>query len=195
MKFVVWNLKGGQGKTVLSMAMAMLEDFYVVTNDVHSPIDEVLGEDRALRMGIRDSLPEVPPEINLIYDFGGYPDARLIEATRQANCVIVPIIYESPLEMQVTINALSEIEKYTDRIVVVLNKAKPGDFERARAVLAEFDYDYPIFEVKQSTAFSRAIEQKKSLQQMVDESPLFSFHYSKPLEQIRTLIKAITSLG
>ena len=35
MKFVVWNLKGGQGKTVLSMAMAMLEDFYVVTNDVH----------------------------------------------------------------------------------------------------------------------------------------------------------------
>ena len=195
MKFVVWNLKGGQGKTVLSMAMAMLEDFYVVTNDVHSPIDEVLGEDRALRMGIRDSLPEVPPEINLIYDFGGYPDARLIEATRQANCVIIPIIYESPLEMQVTINALSEIEKYTDRIVVVLNKAKPGDFERARAILTEFDYDYPIFEVKQSTAFSRAIEQKKSLQQMVDESPLFSFHYSKPLEQIRTLIKAITSLG
>ena len=45
MKIVVWNLKGGQGKTVLSMAIAMLEGFYVVTNDIHSPIDEVLGED------------------------------------------------------------------------------------------------------------------------------------------------------
>ena len=193
MKIVVWNLKGGQGKTVLSMAMAMLEGFYVVTNDVHSPIDEVLGEDRALRMGMRDGLPEVPPGIDLIYDFGGYPDARIIEAAKQADCIIVPIIYESPLEMQVTINALAEIEKYSDRNVIVLNKAKPGDYDRARTVLAEFDYAYPIFEVKQSTAFSRAIEQKKSLQQMVDESPLFSFHYSKPLEQVRSLIKAIAN--
>ena len=192
MKIVVWNLKGGQGKTVLSVAIAMLEGFYVVTNDVHSPIDEVLGEDRALRMGMRDDLPEVPPELNLIYDFGGYPDARIIQAAKQADCVVVPIIYESPLEMQVTINALSEIEKYTDRIIIVLNKAKPGDFERAQTVLAVFDYEYPIFEVKKSTAFSRAIEHKKSLQQMVDESPLFSFHYSKPLEQVRNLIKAIS---
>lgn len=192
MKIVVWNLKGGQGKTVLSLAIAMLEDFYVVTNDVHSPIDEVLGEERALRMGMRDSLPDVPAELNLIYDFGGYPDARIIEAAKIADCVIVPIIYESPLEMQVTINALSEIEKYTDRIVIVVNKAKAGDYERAEQVLRQFDYNYPIFEVKQSTAFSRAIEQKKSLQQMVNESPLFSFHYSKPLEQVRHLVASIS---
>ncbi len=64
MKVVVWNLKGGQGKTVISLAIAMLEDFYVVTNDVHSPIDEVIGEDKALRMGIRDHLPDVPPEVD-----------------------------------------------------------------------------------------------------------------------------------
>jgi len=170
----------------------MLENFYVVTNDVHSPIDDVIGEDRALRMGMRDPLPEVPEGINLIYDFGGYPDARIIDAAKQADVVIVPIIYESPLEMQVTLNALGEIEKYNDKIVIVLNKAKAGDFERAKAVFEQFDIHYPVFEVKQSTAFSRAIEHKKSLQQMVDESPLFSFHYSKPLEQVRNLIKAIS---
>lgn len=192
MKIVVWNLKGGQGKTVLSMAIAMLEGFYVVTNDVHSPIDEVLGEDRALRLSMRDKLPETPPEVNLIYDFGGYPDARIIEAAKIADCVVVPIIYDSPLEMQVTINALAEIEKYTDRIVIVINKAKPGDFERAEAVFAEFGYEYPIFEIKKSTAFGRAIEHKKSLQEMVDERTGYSFHFAKPLEQVRTLIKAIS---
>ena len=192
MKLIIWNLKGGQGKTVLSLAIAMLEGYYIVTNDVHSPIDEVIGEDRALRMGMRDPLPEVPPELNLIYDFGGYPDARIIDAAQQADFVIVPIIYESPLEMQVTLNALGEIEKYNDKILIVLNKAKPGDFERAKAVFEQFDIHYPIFEVKQSTAFSRAIEHKKSLQQMVDENALFSFHYSKPLEQVRAILKAIT---
>jgi MinD superfamily P-loop ATPase len=192
MKIIIWNLKGGQGKTVLSLAIAMLEGYYIVTNDVHSPIDEVIGEDRALRMGMRDPLPEVPEGIDLIYDFGGYPDARIIDAAKQADVVIVPIIYESPLEMQVTINALGEIEKYTDKIVIVLNKAKAGDYERAKAVFEQFDIEYPVFEVKQSTAFSRAIEQKKSMQQMVDENGLFSFHYSKPLEQVRALLAAIS---
>lgn len=57
MKIVVWNLKEGQGKTILSLAIAMLEGFYIITNDVHSPINDVLGEDKAMRMGMRDSLP------------------------------------------------------------------------------------------------------------------------------------------
>lgn len=192
MKIVVWNLKGGQGKTVLSVAMAMLADMYVVTNDVHSPIDEVLGEDKALRLGMRDKLPEVPDGVNLIYDFGGYPDARIIEAAKQADCIFIPIIYESPLEMQVTINAIAEIEKYNSNIVIVLNKAKAGDYERAKEVFAQFDYEYPLMEVKKSTVFSRSIEKKKSLQELVDENPLFSFHYSKPLEQVRALLKLIS---
>ena len=191
MRIVVWNLKGGQGKTVLSLNIAMLEGAFVVTNDVHSPIDDVLGEDRALRLGMRDELPPVPANVPLIYDFGGYPDARIIEAAKTAEHILIPIIYESPLEMQVTINAISEIERYNPNITIILNKAKPGDYERAVEVLGKF-YDYPILEVKQSTAFVRSIEQKKSLQQLVDDSPLFSFHYSKPLEQLRTIIRHIS---
>jgi len=191
MRLVVWNLKGGQGKTVLSLNIAMLEGAFVVTNDVHSPIDDVLGEDRALRLGMRDELPPVPANVPLIYDFGGYPDARIIEAAKTAEHILIPIIYESPLEMQVTINAISEIERYNPNITIILNKAKPGDYERAVEVLGKF-YDYPILEVKQSTAFVRSIEQKKSLQQLVDDSPLFSFHYSKPLEQLRAIIRHIS---
>lgn len=190
MRIVVWNLKGGQGKTVLSLNLAMLEGAFVVTNDVHSPIDDVLGEDRALRLSMRDSLPDVPAEIPLIYDFGGYPDARIIEAAKTANHILIPLVYESPLEMQVTINAISEIERYNPNITIILNKAKAGDYERAHEVLGKF-YEYPILEVKQSTAFARSIEQKKSLQQLVDENHLFSFHYSKPLEQLRNILRHI----
>lgn len=191
MRIVVWNLKGGQGKTVLSLNLAMLEGAFVVTNDVHSPIDDVLGEDRALRLSMRDLLPDVPAEIPLIYDFGGYPDARIIEAAKTATHILIPLVYESPLEMQVTINAINEIERYNPNITIILNKAKVGDYERAKEVLGKF-YEYPILEVKQSTAFARSIEQKKSLQQLVDESPLFSFHYSKPLEQLRAIIRHIS---
>lgn len=191
MRLVVWNLKGGQGKTVLSLNLAMLDGAFVVTNDVHSPIDDVIGEDRALRLGMRDPLPQVPADVSLIYDFGGYPDARIIEAAKTADHILIPIVYESPLEMQVTINAIGEIERYNPNITIILNKAKPGDYERAVEVLGKF-YEYPILEVKQSTAFVRSVEQKKSLQQLVDDNPLFSFHYSKPLEQLRTIIRHIS---
>lgn len=191
MRIVVWNLKGGQGKTVLSLNLAMLEGAFVVTNDVHSPIDDVLGEDRALRLSMRDPLPEVPPEVPLIYDFGGYPDARIIQAAKTASHILIPLVYESPLEMQVTINAISEIERYNPNITIILNKAKAGDYERAQEVLGKF-YEYPILELKQSTAFARSIEQKKSLQQLVDENHLFSFHYSKPLEQLRNILRHIS---
>ena len=191
MRLVVWNLKGGQGKTVLSLNLAMLEGAFVVTNDVHSPIDDVLGEDRALRLGMRDSLPQVPADVPLIYDFGGYPDPRIIEAAKTAHHILIPIIYESPLEMQVTINAIGEIERYNPNITIILNKAKPGDYERAMEVLGKF-YEYPILEVKQSTAFVRSIEQKKSLQELVDEKAVFSFHYAKPLEQLRAIIRHIS---
>ena len=191
MRIVVWNLKGGQGKTVLSLNIAMLEGMFVVTNDVHSPIDDVLGEDRTLRLSMRDPLPDVPANVPLIYDFGGYPDARIIEAAKTADHILIPLVYESPLEMQVTINAISEIERYNPKITIILNKSKPGDYERARDVLGQFN-SYPILEVKQSTAFVRSIEQKKSLKQLIDENGLFSFHYSKPLEQLRAIIAHIS---
>jgi hypothetical protein len=191
MRIIVWNLKGGQGKTFLSLNIALMEGMYIVTNDARSPIDQTLGEDRALRLSPRDSLPDVPADIPLIYDFGGYADSRVIDAARTADHVLIPFIYESDYEMQVTIDAIGEIERYNQNITIILNKAKTGDFERAVAVLREF-YTYPIFEIKHSTAFIQAVKQKKSMQQLVEESPLFSFHYSKPLAQLRAIIDRIS---
>lgn len=190
MKIVVWNLKGGQGKTVLSLSLAMLYDCYVVTNDVHSPIDEVLPEGKALRINNDEGLPNVPGDIDLIYDFGGYPDSRVIDAAKQASHVIIPIIYDSPLEMQVTINAISEIEEYNNNIVIIANKCQKGDFSKVTEVLSQF-YDYPILEVKKSTAFAKAIEKKKSLQKIIDSNKLLAYHYSKPLEQARAIMNFI----
>ncbi|NVK30129.1 MAG: hypothetical protein HWE20_03935 [Gammaproteobacteria bacterium] len=191
MKIVVWNLKGGQGKTVLSLSIALLRGSYVVTNDTYSPIEKVLPEGHALQMDPDDDLPQVPDDIELIYDFGGYPDARVIEAVKQADAVLIPIIYESPLEMQVTINALEEVERYTDKIVVIANKCQGDDVEKVREVLGQF-YDYPVLEIKKSTAFSKAIEQKKSMRELMESSKLLEFHYKKPLAQLEELLSFIT---
>ena len=96
---------------------------------------------------------------------------------------------------QSPINALSEIESYNNKIIIVLNKSSSGDYDRAKKVFDEFDISYPVFEIKKSTAFSKSVEQKKSLKQLASSNPLFSFHYSKPLHQLENIISFIKSYG
>lgn len=186
MKITIFNLKGGQGKTTVSLALATLYGFYVVTNDEYSPIDEVLGDKKAYHLDEGEDLPEVPESTNLIYDFGGRPDRRVIEAVSQSDFVIVPVFYKSPLDMQTTINTIQELETHNSNILVVVNMTKGKMFDKAKATLEKF-FSYPVFEIKESTAFIKMVEKKKSIKELMDESFLFGYHYKKPLEQIEEL--------
>lgn len=190
MKITIFNLKGGQGKTTLSLALATLYGFYIATNDEYSPINEVLEEGRVKHLEQGEDLPEVPEELNLIYDFGGHPDTRVIEAVKQSRFVIIPVHYKSALDMQTTINTVRELEPYNKSIVLVVNLTQKETFEKASKVLREF-FSYPIFEVKESTAFIKIVDQKKSIKELMDDNFLFRYHYKKPLEQIENIAEYI----
>lgn len=186
MKITIFNLKGGQGKTTLSIALATLYDFFIVTNDEYSPIDSVLEEGKVKHLVQGEGLPDVPDDIDLIYDFGGHPDKRVIDAVKISDQIIIPVYYKSPLDMQTTINTVREIEEYNKNILIVVNLTQKESFEKASEVLNEF-FDYPIFEVKESTAFIKMVEQGKSIKQLMDDNFLFKYHYKKPLEQIEAI--------
>ena len=53
------------------------------------------------------ALRSLPDDVELIYDFGGYPDNRVIQAVKASDWLIVPVIYDSPLEMQTTIKTIN----------------------------------------------------------------------------------------
>jgi len=124
-------------------------------------------------------------------DFGGYPDVRTIEVAKLVDWIIVPIIYDSPLEMQVTLNALKEIQEYNSNIIVIANRSGVGDKDRVQRVLSEFGYDYPVFEVKKSTAFTKSMEEKKSIKQLVDDYAIWRAPFSIPLSQLEHLLDLI----
>ena len=78
MKTTVYNFKGGVGKTVLSLNLALTMEYSIVTNDIYSPIEKVLDEDRILKIHHDEILPAFPADYNIIFDLGGHIDKRAI---------------------------------------------------------------------------------------------------------------------
>lgn len=186
MKITVFTLKGGQGKTSISLALALSYDFLVITNDEYSPIDKVLPKGHVKHLKQGEVLPSVPDDVDLIFDFGGYPDGRVIDALGCSDWVIVPVIYDSPLEMQTAIKTIREVEPYNNNIVLVVNKTHKGTFETASAILDGF-VKYPMFEIKQSTAFSKMVSEGKSIPQLMADNFLLGYHYKVPSQQIEAI--------
>ena len=53
-----------------------------------SPIDLVLSESDYLKLDQGDDCPQFGPEYDVIFDFGGYLDKRVISAIKQADFVM-----------------------------------------------------------------------------------------------------------
>ena len=191
MKITIFNFKGGQGKTTISLALALSYGFFIVTNDEYSPIDKVLPNGYTKHLAQNEKLPNIPDHIPTIYDFNSCSDKRIIKVLGLSEWVIVPVSYSSPLDMQVTIKSIKEIEQYNKNILIIINKAKKGDFEKAGKVLNNF-FNYPMLELKESTAFIKMITKKSSIQDLIKENKLLESSYKKPLDQLQAIQEFIS---
>lgn len=203
-RLLVWSLKGGQGKTTLSTQISLLTGSYIMTNDIISPVDRVLEAKKVLKLTSSQKMPELPSNINLIYDFGGYPDQRLIWIFKHIDYCIIPIAIESNddiFEKQGLLDSVNEVSKYTKNIIVVINKAENRVKETVVSIrnllIKHFPNEdknhsfFPIFEVKRSNAFSQSIRKKMSIRELCS-NPLLKYHFKEPLNQMNELINFIS---
>ena len=197
MKITIYTIKGGTGKTSIALNLALtLDGFGIVTNEPLSPIDQVLGRDRILKLEKNQPIPDFEPDMNLIFDFGGYLDGRVVEALSQSDLLIVPTINEQ-LDVQAAIDTLGMTEAYYCKsVMVVVNRSEKSDIDDCILAITKYR-DRPnlqFVEIKKTRAMPNLMHGKKSIAAMVSEGGLKAYHYRPVAEQFRAIIDTIIEI-
>jgi cellulose biosynthesis protein BcsQ len=191
----IFSLKGGVGKTSLASALCLELDYKgkkvpIITNDAISPLEEVLGKEKALKLKIDEDFPELKKSDDIIVDLGGFVDERSISALKKSKQVVIPTI-GSFLSISGLIQTVQEVERFNKKIIIVLNRIEKKEVEKVIQFIRE-NHDYPIFKLKTSKCFENLLYQNKSVSQMMKEEPLRRSSYKEVHAQLHEIIKHLT---
>lgn len=191
MRILVYSLKGGTGKTTIALNWALTLDWGVITNDRYSPIDRALPPKRALKLQPGEAFPDLSKNNwDLVFDFGGYVDERIVTAMEYADAIIVPTT-NAYAEMQVALESIKEAEHHNKNIFVVANKAGKGDLGYIQSAVSKF-FKYPVLPLKATRALSRIYTSKKSLRDVAAANKLNAYVYGESSAQFDAIISAVT---
>ena len=185
----VFSLKGGVGKTSIGLNLAMTLDYALITNEIHSPVEDIMADGDFIKVGPGVPFPKGFDDVDIIYDFGGYVDTRTIEVIKGLDIIIIPI-QESHINMQVGVNSINEIIQYNKNIVVIANKTEKGSLKKIEAKVHEF-FDVPVLELKTSKFFDNIFKERRSLRAVVADGGLKRYNYGKVSEQFDKIIEHI----
>lgn len=195
MKLLIFSPKGGLGKSSLCAALfqTMTPTPQIITNDKSNPYNIILKEnDDYYLLPENKDIPIIDDNtINVIYDFGGYPDKRLktfIEKSK--NLIIIIPFNPDVVSFQVAISLYNEIKDISNNIIFCLNKAQKGDYELFKQQMDKLNIDKALFEIKQSKMFSNIFNKKQSIND-IKKNTLLNHSYSEAMKQLNQLIRGI----
>ena len=122
MSFVVYSIKGGVGKTTLSVQITQMLEHTYVTNDSHSSAHNLMPEEKGFLVSIEE-YEEIPYDDNIVYDFGGFKDTRINDIIKQAKKIVIPTL-TSIVDVQATMATLKDVIEINKNIIIVVNRAK-----------------------------------------------------------------------
>jgi len=195
MIITVCNFKGGTGKTAISLNLALSMDYSIVTNDIYSPLEKILPENRLTKLDAVKAIPNIlSNEKNIIFDLGGHIDSRATDAMQLSRWILVPTTGDF-IDLQVTMNFISEIyPQYNKNLMIIANRTIGGEYEEIKEAVQRF-FHFPVFEIKKSKSIPYIFRERRSIREMVSDGGLKRHLYSPVARQFDAIIKHMEKYG
>ena len=130
---------GRMGKTTIAYNIykTSKEPFKYVTNDLENAsidLTENVKEDELFHFPNGTDI-DMDFSGNIIFDFGGKPDDRLMVIAEAVDIIIVPLSYQSDSELELTVKNLNTLIEVNSNIILVINNTDTADAKRIRTAL------------------------------------------------------------
>lgn len=164
---------GRMGKTTLAYTIykAAKIPFKYATNDLdNASINLKRFVDGDLIHFLPGDDINIDSDDNIIFDFGGKPDKRLLDVAGYVDVIIVPIAFQSVSELSLTIKNINALLERNTNVVVVVNNTDNADTKLVKMTLAATFPDLVILDISHSKFVRRLANDNKTIFEVAESN-------------------------
>ena len=191
MQIIIYNQKGGVGKSMLATQIALYFDTTIIELDPYGVLTQTLDNERVYKLDLDESVPEIT-DGDVVYDFGGFDDIRLNDISKNADLIIIPF---NPTinSLGTTLQSYERAKEQNIPILFVVNSViKEKDAHEAIEFIKENTHDdIEYFIIPHTRALQTSENEAQSIIDLASSSGLKRHTYRKISATIKDLMQLI----
>lgn len=190
MELIIYNQKGGVGKSMLATQISLYFDTTIIELDPYGMLTKTL-DDRVIKIALDEQVPEIKSG-DIIYDFGGFDDIRLDAIAKKANLIIIPFT-PTINSLGTTLRSYNRVKNLEVPILFIVNGyIKESDIEDAINFLREHTKeDIEYFSIPHTRALQTAENEAISIIELANSNGLKKHTYKKISSVMQELMKKV----
>lgn len=190
MQIIIYNQKGGVGKSMLATQIALHFDTTIIELDPYGMLTKTL-DDRVIKIALDAQAPEIESG-DVVYDFGGFDDIRLESIAKNATLILLPF---NPTinSLGTTLQSYNRVKDLELPVLFIVNGyIKESDIEDAISFLAEHTQEeIDCFAIPHTRALQTAENEGISIIELAKSSGLKQHTYKKISSVMQDLMRKI----
>ena len=190
MKVGVYSRKGGVGKSSISVALSYyLDSVQIISNDFGGSFHKYdfyeAQEDPASH----------EHDGTLVYDFGGYIDANVLDILKECDVVVLPTD-EDESGVQELLNSIAQIEELNNNIIVIHNKWARDETTPEDVLEDNFGEEYPLFKLRDARkVFRKALNEGLRVGDIIYQDNRSRYVHRNLIADLEAISEAVKIIG